>query len=153
MLREEDRLLRLGGDEFAVVMKTDKRQAFLAIGRILKQISDNSRPRITISGGIVEIRSYESTSIDDAVRQADKALYMAKEGGRNQILFYGDEELNTKSDELIFDETTLRFTEDINLKLKDLATQQLASLYLSSHQKGMYMQGHSIMVSNYSVQL
>jgi diguanylate cyclase (GGDEF)-like protein len=153
MLREEDKIFRLGGDEFAVVMKTDKKQAFLAIGRILKEISDNSRPRITLSGGIVEIRSYESTNIDDAVRQADKALYLAKEGGRNQILFYEDEELNTKSDELIFDKTTLRFTEDINLKLKDLATQQLASLYLSSHQKGIYMHGHSIMVSNYSVQL
>lgn len=153
MLREEDKIFRLGGDEFAVVMKTDKKQAFSAIWRILKQISESGRPQITLSGGIVEIHPYESTSIDEAVRRADRALYLAKEGGRNQILFYEDEELNIKSDELIFDKTTLRFTEDINLKLKELATQQLASLYLSSHQKGMYMHGHSIIVSNYSVQL
>ncbi|MER3447142.1 MAG: hypothetical protein C4291_09985 [Candidatus Dadabacteria bacterium] len=98
MLRGEDKIFRLGGDEFAIVMKTDKKQALSAMGRILKGISDNSRPRITLSGGIVEIHHYESTSIDNVVRQADKALYLAKEGGRNQILFYEDEGLNTKSD-------------------------------------------------------
>lgn len=153
MLRAKDKIFRLGGDEFAVVMKTDKKQAFSAIGRILKEISDNSSPRTTLSGGIVELDSYGITSIDDVMRQADKALYLAKEGGRNRILFYEDEELKTKTDELIFDKTTLRLTEDINLKLKELATQQLASLYLSSRQKGLYMQGHSIIVSNYSALL
>lgn len=153
MLREEDNIFRLGGDEFAIVMKTDKKQAFSAIGRILKEISNNTRPRITLSGGIVEINPYESISIDDVVRQADKALYLAKEGGRNQILFYEDEELNTRSDEIIFDRAALRFTEKINIKLKELVTQQLASLYLSPCQKGIYMHGHSIIVSNYAVQL
>lgn len=153
ILRGEDKIFRLGGDEFAVVMKTDKKQAYSAMGRILKEISDNARPRITLSGGIVEIRPYETTSIDDAVRQADKALYMAKESGKNQILFYEDERLDTESDGLIFDKTILQFSENINLKLKELATQQLASLYLSPRHKEMYMNSYSNMISKYSVLL
>jgi diguanylate cyclase (GGDEF)-like protein len=153
LLREEDKMFRLGGDEFAVVMKTDKRQAFSAIQRILKEISDGNSPRITLSGGIAEIHPFENTNIDDVVRQADKALYLAKEGGKNQILFYENERLNTKSDELIFNKAILQFTEDINLKLKELAVQQLISLYSSFSRKGMYIHSHSITVSDFAMQL
>ena len=41
---------------------------------------------ITLSLGITSITSGESINIDALIERADKALYRAKENGRNQIV-------------------------------------------------------------------
>jgi len=42
---------------------------------------------ITMSFGLVELKSYPSLSADELIEQADKKLYKAKNSGRNRIVF------------------------------------------------------------------
>lgn len=151
LLREEDRMFRLGGDEFAVVVKADKEVTYSVIQRIVKGISNIRSIRITLSGGIVEINPYVGLSVDELMRQADMTLYLAKESGKNQILFYEDEKSKNKSDGLLLDKTVERLTDDINLKLKELATEQLVSSCLSPSKTDKSTYEKPISVSNYAV--
>jgi len=153
LLREEDKIFRLGGDEFALLMKTDKRETSLAIRRIVKEISNSRNIRITLSGGIVEINPYKDSGVDEIMRQADKVLYIAKESGRNQILFQDDEREETKSDESLSERMIGRLTEDISIKLKEFAVEQLASFYLSLNREDKSVYEKPIVVSNYAVSL
>lgn len=151
LLREEDKMFRLGGDEFAVMVKADKKETHSAIQRILKEVSDSRSPRITLSGGITEIEPCENINVDEALRQADKALYLAKESGKNRVLIYEGDNLRTKSDELFSDMVDSKLIEDIKFKLKEFATQQITSFHFSK--KAPYIYKHSIFVSNHAVQL
>ncbi len=150
MLREEDKIFRLGGDEFAVVMKADKGVTFSAIQRIIKEVSNIRNIRITISGGIVEINPYVGVSVDELMRKADTTLYLAKENGRNQILFHEDDKPRVKSEELLLAE---RRTDDINLKLKEFAAKQLISLYSSLNRIDKSVDAKPHNVSNYALSL
>ncbi|HEX9830053.1 MAG TPA: diguanylate cyclase [Thermodesulfobacteriota bacterium] len=146
LLREEDKMFRLGGDEFAVLVKADKEVTYSVIDRIVKRISSIRTVSITLSGGIVEINPYDGVSVDDLMKQADKTLYLAKESGRNQILFFEDGKAKIKSEGLLLDKVVDSLTDDTNLRLKELATEQLFSIYssLTKIDKSIYEKPKSV---------
>lgn len=102
------RVYRYGGEEFTIVFANkDSREALIyvdnireAIAKIPFFIRDPKRPKqkpdnpkhkpplqkvkITISGGIAHRDDHHATPFD-VIKSADKALYTAKRGGRNQI--------------------------------------------------------------------
>ncbi|WP_423027758.1 DUF484 family protein [Undibacterium sp. Ji42W] len=97
-LRLSDTLGRFGGEEFVVVLvNTNLHDAIQVAERIRKSIagqdfvlSDAGTCQATISIGLTTID--ENTNYDDAtsiardlVLRADRALYQAKNGGRNQV--------------------------------------------------------------------
>jgi len=90
-LREIDLLGRLGGDEFSVLLpNTSLENASLLAERIRKaieqiplEISGKSLV-ITVSGGVAAFTD-QMSGIDDLLRNADVALYSAKNSGRNCI--------------------------------------------------------------------
>jgi len=90
--RTDDWLFRYGGEEFLVFLNNvDIENGRLAIDRFLFQVERYDFPQIgkvTISCGYTSYSPYEnfSTIFD----RADKALYFAKENGRNQSRFYED---------------------------------------------------------------
>ena len=153
LLREEDKVFRLGGDEFAAIMKTDKKEAYIALERIIREISITRNVRVTLSGGIVEINPYKTPGADEVLRQADRALYFAKERGKNQIFFHEDENTQTKPDQFPFDEEIKRLTQDINIRLKEFATEQLASFYSSLSKDVQLLCQKPVGVSNYALYL
>ncbi len=87
--RDTDLLSRYGGEEFVVILpETDAQAAFLVGEKIREQVAGSpfhfkgKRVQITISCGIAAFKTgYRPEQVFDA---ADKALYKAKEGGRNQ---------------------------------------------------------------------
>nr|WP_237729153.1 GGDEF domain-containing protein [Vibrio fluvialis] len=83
-IRLTDYAFRFGGEEFVVVIKTDStEQAVRIFDRIREDVARFVQaPKVTISGGVWPVIE----SVDDAIKQADRLLYMAKEGGRNTIL-------------------------------------------------------------------
>mgnify|MGYP003384657983 CR=1 FL=1 len=87
--RETDFLSRYGGEEFVVILLQSDAEAALQVGeKIRSQVAKSpfhfkgSRVQITISCGIASFASgYRVEQVFDA---ADKALYKAKQNGRNQ---------------------------------------------------------------------
>jgi diguanylate cyclase (GGDEF)-like protein/PAS domain S-box-containing protein len=99
-LRKTDIAGRLGGEEFAIVLpNTHAREAKLFAGQFCQQLSHNPWQKeefclsVTVSIGIAMI-DFEDTDYGQALIRADKALYQAKENGRNRAVFYVPMNLN-----------------------------------------------------------
>ena len=86
--RQEDMAARVGGEEFAILLtKTDINDACKyseRVGQKLKDIEFESIPEtITLSFGISEAKSEDD--LDSLYKRTDKALYKAKEAGKDRI--------------------------------------------------------------------
>jgi diguanylate cyclase (GGDEF)-like protein len=88
--RHEDLLFRYGGEEFAVVLsKVRTENALIALERFRRAVEAYNFPQIgkkTVSVGVTEIGQGET--IGAVIDRADKALYFAKEHGRNGVYSY-----------------------------------------------------------------
>jgi diguanylate cyclase (GGDEF)-like protein len=88
--RFHDQLYRFGGEEFVVLMRCQgEAQASGVLERLRVTTGNHPFPQvgtITISIGFTEVRIGDSPS--GAFERADKAVYYAKEHGRNQVCSY-----------------------------------------------------------------
>jgi two-component system cell cycle response regulator len=92
-LRGEDMVFRIGGEEFLAVLPATSREQVSRVAERLRDavertdflLDDGTRVPVTISAGIGML-----TEHDDAPRRAlavaDRALYEAKEAGRNRVV-------------------------------------------------------------------
>ena len=94
--RETDTVARHGGDEFAILMPdTSVEAAVQAAERIRQHIADHAVSadghaiRVTISLGISGIPAGAAEAVEELVRLADEALYVAKQAGRNRTKTWG----------------------------------------------------------------
>jgi diguanylate cyclase (GGDEF)-like protein len=93
--REYDFACRFGGEEFIVILKNNnidtafqRMQEFRnEIKRVQIIVNDQLLPSITISVGLIEAPS-GGTTVDELLRKADQALYMAKQQGRDRVEIY-----------------------------------------------------------------
>jgi diguanylate cyclase (GGDEF)-like protein len=93
--RANDVAARYGGEEFAVVLPhTDGAMAVRVAERVRRAVTafefldGEPRARVTVSAGVATYPSPIDTirSVDDLVRQADRALYRAKGLGRDRVV-------------------------------------------------------------------
>ncbi len=86
-IRITDILARYGGEEFVVILpETDVKGASRQIERVRKKIEKASFDgvgNLTISAGITSYKGGDSCK--NLITRADKALYLAKEEGRNRV--------------------------------------------------------------------
>ncbi|MDL1969001.1 MAG: diguanylate cyclase [Deltaproteobacteria bacterium] len=97
-LRKMDTAYRYGGEEFVVILPETSRDEVMAAAKRIKKAIENEKfsPQsgkpisITISIGVTEYCRGER--ISTLVQRADKAMYLSKQKGRNQIstLFSGE---------------------------------------------------------------
>lgn len=77
---------RIGGEEFGILLLNPNDQSFLVADRIRKLISlVPAVEQITVSVGIAYY-GIDGTDWEELFNSADKALYYAKENGRNQVI-------------------------------------------------------------------
>lgn len=89
-IRDQDIIGRLGGEEFAIILPNATiDQAHLVCDRVRRAIGD-ARMRVdeniisvTVSGGVATYR--DDQPAEEVLRAADRALYRAKNGGRDQL--------------------------------------------------------------------
>ncbi len=92
-LRESDVFGRIGGEEFAVFLPNTSAADALEIAQRIRTgieamampLENGANLRITVSVGLADVRQPVDTTLDQLMRLADKALYAAKEAGRNQV--------------------------------------------------------------------
>lgn len=90
-LRSTDFLARYGGEEFVILMpETPLKQATHAADKLRQALeaqpfhAGEERIRLTVSFGVTEF--VHGDDGESAFDRADKALYEAKDGGRNQVV-------------------------------------------------------------------
>jgi diguanylate cyclase (GGDEF)-like protein len=91
--RAPDTFGRIGGDEFAVLLpETDAEQAAVVAERLRRTVQDtpfavdDAVLPLTVSIGAAQAALSQSC-FDALMKLADQALYRAKAGGRNQVVF------------------------------------------------------------------
>ena len=97
-VRELDLTVRYGGEEFTIVLpSTTKAGAELVAQRARKSIADHDFAgedpkrggKLTVSMGLATF-PHDASDVDDLIRHADRALYMAKADGKNRVQLYGE---------------------------------------------------------------
>lgn len=94
--RDSDIVCRFGGEEFILLLpNTDKKGAEIIANKVRKSIekieiyiNDNKNINVTVSIGISLVDVPSSENLEKSIKQADDALYIAKENGKNRIEFY-----------------------------------------------------------------
>jgi len=97
-VREQDLVARYGGEEFAIILpETGKQVAGKLAERIRGCLSAQAfyfketlqSGKLTISLGVATFPE-DAKSLNDLVEMADRALYKAKEKGRNRVALVGE---------------------------------------------------------------
>jgi diguanylate cyclase (GGDEF)-like protein len=97
-VRADDIVARYGGEEFAIILPDTPLETAVEVAeRIRKKIESqfffgdrrNPRVRKTISAGVAAYPAQADDEIE-LIDRADRALYMAKQEGRNRVVCYSD---------------------------------------------------------------
>ncbi|WP_461257076.1 GGDEF domain-containing response regulator, partial [Treponema sp. R80B11-R83G3] len=94
-IRSYDLFGRFGGEEFIILFTViDKTEAYNIAERIRKNIEqnvinyENNEIRLTISIGIAQL--IKDHTLETVIKNSDKALYKAKNSGRNQVKIFNE---------------------------------------------------------------
>jgi len=90
-MRPTDTLARYGGEEFVILLPdTNVEQGVEAMVRLQRELTKaifltgNQKVLITFSAGVAQLTPEETGA--DAIKRADKAMYLAKRAGKNRVI-------------------------------------------------------------------
>ncbi len=93
-VRETDTVARLGGDEFTVILSEldDTKDVDHIVRKILRRLASPfllGEDQVFISASVgITLYPHDSTDIDALLKNADQAMYQAKNQGRNRFSFF-----------------------------------------------------------------
>ena len=127
-IRRSDYAIRIGGEEFLILMpNTDLEGAYLNAEKIRRAVEAAEFPvvgHITASLGVAERRVDENYQM--LYEKIDRALYQAKEGGRNCVM-------KSNEDSNIYAAVSLRWKKSWECGEKNIDHQHRELFYLLSH--------------------
>jgi len=95
--RSGDTVYRYGGEEFLAILGTPNVELASAIVDRMRLAVEACRiahpksvtnPHVTVSAGVAGLLAEGGATVDDALRNADLALFRAKQSGRNRVAVY-----------------------------------------------------------------
>lgn len=99
IIRKEDLIFRFGGDEFIIVLTAKDFTTVTNITRrYVKKISESleingQKISVTVSAG-VSVFPGDGRGVETLIKKADSALYEVKKAGRDNVIFYIENEAN-----------------------------------------------------------
>ena len=108
LLRERDTLARIGGDEFALIVEHCTVDEALTVAHKVLETTRNFRYacknrsfQIGVSIGLIPIDAM-ADNVEEALRLADHACYIAKEAGRNRVYVQqqGDNDMSMRRSDM-----------------------------------------------------
>lgn len=156
-VRDFDTVGRFGGEEFVVVAPEATFEDAMIISERIRQNVARSLDVEALRGHIVTASLGIATADDARVRTstdlidlADRALYAAKNAGRNTIKsaheLNGDEHLTVQGDEV---ESLRKRVAILSVQAKDVYIQTVSSLVQALEEKDPFTARHSLNVSAY----
>ena len=118
-VRASDTVSRQGGDEFAILIPDNQSpgQAALTAAKILAALADPYRigqHELRITGSIgISLFPYDGEDATTLLKNADTAMYIAKEQGRDNCKFF-EQAMNERAVERLLLQTNLRLALDSN---------------------------------------
>jgi len=159
--RKADLPARFGGDEFAVLLPETGSDAAAHVAKRVQDILTSEtatsglvQMNVTISVGIADLNSGEIDSPDAMICLADKALYAAKELGRNRIVQAHDlNGLNWAVDEARDDKAHMLYKKlaGLDTELKGLFLQAIEEIVELLRERAPHMADHARNVQRYAV--
>jgi len=117
VLREGDTVGRVGGDEFVLILndQSNEEVIFRAMQRITAKVAepltlDGKELYVTASAGI-SLYPQDGRDVDTLLKNADAAMYRAKEHGRSNFQFYTSEMNERVNDRLALEHALRRALE------------------------------------------
>lgn len=106
-LRDVDIAARYGGEEFTIILpETDLAGGYIVAERLRVNVATLLVPRmdatsdplsVTISLGLASFPEFDAKKPDELIRATDEALYAAKKSGRNRVMQFKNEFINTET--------------------------------------------------------
>ena len=102
-IRESDLVIRYGGEEFIILLVgvNSEKDALNVANKIGKKVRENeidvyagNKLKKTISIGLSMFPA-DTTSLDSAIKNADIALYEAKNSGRDKVVRFNEEQISS----------------------------------------------------------
>ncbi len=112
-VRSQDTVARMGGDEFVVAIQglIDARDSASVAQKLLSQLIEPvtvNTYELTVTASLgISVYPEDGRDGQDLIRNADAAMYQAKNGGRNAFRFYTSD-LNRRALEMLSTENALR---------------------------------------------
>jgi diguanylate cyclase (GGDEF)-like protein len=129
---------RYGGEEFIILMPdTSPEQAAKAAEKLRQVIDDyqwniqGNEITVTISAGLFAANSKDIRSLEDVIKKADKAMYAAKQRGRNRLIKWSDIETNTEEKQQTCEKNVTKDFKELQNKISNL-TNRLRSQTMST---------------------
>jgi len=101
-LRAKDIACRYGGEEFLIALVGSDLENSVKVSERIRHLIENrtflyqgDEIKVTVSIGVTTLIGQEGESIEEAIKYADRALYVAKGKGRNQTIVYDAPEYQT----------------------------------------------------------
>ncbi len=100
MKRPADMAARYGGEEFALILPETNSEGAMGLAEKLRKAifdlnlehkSSSVGDRVTVSMGVATLKVTTESNYCDLITRADKALYAAKNDGRNRVALFNDQ--------------------------------------------------------------
>ena len=154
-IQEKDVLGRFGGEEFVVFLMDVSKESALQQAEELRQsiaskfnVINGLQIRVTVSIGLSHSKG-ANTLLDNALKEADQAAYVAKNMGRNKVMAWEENLSQTKNRPVLF-RATRRGADNLS---EEILNQTLHGLLRMLYLRDLETETHTLRVSEMALVL